>query len=54
VAANRGAPGGDGITVASIADGGADSVWVFLDGLAGQLQAARCGRRSHDCPLTPD
>jgi RNA-directed DNA polymerase len=39
VATNRGAPGVDGVTVTSIADGGAGSVRVFLDGLAGQLKA---------------
>jgi RNA-directed DNA polymerase len=39
VATNRGAPGVDGVTVASIADGGAESVRVFLDGLSGQLEA---------------
>src|SRR5271165_2622395 len=39
VAANRGAPGVDGVTIASIAEGGVTGVRAFLDGLAGQLQA---------------
>ena len=39
VATNQGAPGVDGVTIASIADGGVESVRAFLDGLAGQLQA---------------
>jgi RNA-directed DNA polymerase len=39
VATNRGAPGVDGVTVTSIGAGGAESVRVFLDGLAGQLKA---------------
>jgi RNA-directed DNA polymerase len=39
VAKNQGAPGTDGVTIASIKDGGTDGVKVFLDGLAAQLQA---------------
>jgi len=38
VAANRGAPGVDGVSIASIADGGVESVRVFLDGLAADLR----------------
>ena len=38
VAKNQGAPGVDGVSIASIADGGADGVTVFLDGLAAQLK----------------
>jgi group II intron reverse transcriptase/maturase len=38
VAKNQGAPGVDGVTIASISDGGADGVKVFLDGLAVQLR----------------
>jgi len=38
VATNQGAPGVDGVTIASIADGGVESVRAFLDGLAGQLR----------------
>jgi group II intron reverse transcriptase/maturase len=38
VARNQGAPGIDGVTIASIEDGGADGVQVFLDGLAAALQ----------------
>jgi group II intron reverse transcriptase/maturase len=39
VAKNQGAPGIDGVSIASISDGGANGVKVFLDGLAAQLQA---------------
>ena len=38
VAKNQGAPGVDGVSIASISDGGADGVTVFLDGLAAQLK----------------
>lgn len=38
VANNRGAPGVDGVTIASIADGGVVGVRAFLDGLAQQLR----------------
>jgi group II intron reverse transcriptase/maturase len=40
VAKNQGAPGVDGVTITSIADGGVEGVRVFLDGLAGQLREA--------------
>lgn len=40
VAKNQGAPGVDGVTITSIADGGVAGVRVFLDGLAGQLREA--------------
>jgi len=39
VATNRGAPGVDGVSIASIADGGVEAVWAFLDGLAAELKA---------------
>ena len=39
MAKNQGAPGVDGVTIASISDGGTNGVKVFLDGLAAQLQA---------------
>ena len=38
VARNQGAPGIDGVTIASIEDGGSDGVTVFLDGLAAVLK----------------
>ena len=38
VASNQGAPGVDGVTIASIADGGVDGVRAFLDALAEQLR----------------
>ena len=38
VASNQGAPGVDGVTIASIADGGVEGVRAFLDGLAQQLR----------------
>lgn len=38
VARNQGAPGVDGVTIASIADGGVPGVRAFLDGLAAQLR----------------
>lgn len=38
VARNQGAPGIDGVTIASIEDGGIDGVKVFLDGLAAALE----------------
>jgi RNA-directed DNA polymerase len=38
VARNQGAPGVDGVTIASIADGDVVGVGAFLDGLAQQLR----------------
>ena len=38
VASNGGAPGVDGVTITSLADGDASELRVFLDGLAGQLR----------------
>ena len=37
VARNQGAPGVDGVTITSIADGGVPGVRAFLDGLAAKL-----------------
>jgi RNA-directed DNA polymerase len=39
VATNRGAPGGDGVTIASIEDGGVEAVRAFLDELAAEIEA---------------
>ena len=39
VATNQGAPGVDGVTIASIEDGGVEVVRAFLDGLAAELEA---------------
>jgi RNA-directed DNA polymerase len=39
VATNQGAPGIDGVTITSIADGGVEGVRAFLDLLAGRLRA---------------
>lgn len=39
VAANRGAPGVDGVSIADITAGGPESVRVFLDELAGRLRS---------------
>lgn len=39
VATNQGAPGVDGVTIASIEDGGVEAVRAFLDGLATELKA---------------
>ena len=39
VATNRGAPGVDGMSIASIEAGGTEAVQAFLDELAGQLRA---------------
>src|SRR5271157_6072282 len=39
VATNKGAPGVDGVSIESVADGGVESVRAFLDGLAAQLRA---------------
>ena len=39
VAANRGAPGVDGVSIADIKDGGIESVRVFLDELAAKVRA---------------
>jgi len=39
VAANRGAPGVDGVTIAELADGGVETVRAFLDGIVDQLRA---------------
>jgi retron-type reverse transcriptase len=39
VAANRGAPGVDGVSITDITAGGPESVRVFLDELAGQLRS---------------
>jgi group II intron reverse transcriptase/maturase len=51
VARNEGAPGVDGVSIAAIEAGGADSVRAFLDGLAGELNAGsyrpRPLRRAH-------
>ena len=48
VAKNQGAPGVDGVTIASLSDGGANGVQVFLDGLAAQLRARRTARSRCD------
>ena len=39
VATNRGAPGVDGVSIASIEDGGVEAIRTFLDGLAEELRA---------------
>jgi retron-type reverse transcriptase len=39
VATNKGAPGVDGVSIESVADGGVESVRAFLDELAAQLRA---------------
>lgn len=39
VATNQGAPGVDGVSIASIEDGGVEAVRAFLDGLAAELNA---------------
>lgn len=39
VATNQGAPGVDGVSIASIEDGGVEAVRAFLDELAEELQA---------------
>jgi retron-type reverse transcriptase len=39
VATNRGAPGVDGVTIASIKDGGSEAVRAFLDELAAEIEA---------------
>ena len=39
VAANRGARGVDGVTIAEVADGGVETVWAFVDDLAAQVRA---------------
>ncbi len=39
VAANRGAPGVDGVTIADIQAGGAEAVGSFLEGIGEQLRA---------------
>ncbi len=41
VATNQGAPGVDGVSIASIADGGVEGVRAFLDGLAAELREKR-------------
>ena len=41
VAANRGAPGVDGVSIAAIEAGGAEAVRVFLEGLAVELREGR-------------
>lgn len=41
VAANHGAPGVDGITIESIASGGAEGVWAFLGELAERVRSGR-------------
>ena len=38
VATNHGAPGVDGVTIASIEDGGTEGVRAFLDGLAAEVK----------------
>jgi retron-type reverse transcriptase len=39
VATNQGAPGVDGVSIASIEDGGVEAIRAFLDELAEELQA---------------
>ena len=39
MAANRGAPGVDGVTIGEVADGGVETVWAFVDDLAAQERA---------------
>jgi len=41
VAANRGAPGVDGVSIAAIEAGGVEAVRVFLEGLAAELTEGR-------------
>jgi retron-type reverse transcriptase len=41
VAANRGAPGVDGVTIDSLADGGVEGVRVFLGELAERIQSGQ-------------
>ena len=41
VAANRGAPGVDGVSIAAIEAGGVEAVRVFLEGLAAELREGR-------------
>ena len=41
VAANRGAPGIDGVSIAAIESGGAEAVRAFLEGLAVELREGR-------------
>jgi RNA-directed DNA polymerase len=43
VATNQGAPGVDGVTIASIEDGGVEEIRAFLDGLAAELEAGTTG-----------
>ena len=39
VATNQGAPGVDGVSIASIEEGGTEAVWAFLDELAEEVKA---------------